>query len=192
SLTEAAARAERQVNVLQAHKAVLQAEIALGTARRNRKDGDVRSLNVLSAAETGIINAVKARGEALEAVDKPVGDYTHFTPIYPQSSTGRRTALARWTTSPDNPLAARVAINHIWLRHFGSPLVPTVFDFGLNGKPPTNQAMLDWLACKLMENGWRMKAIQMLIVTSRTYKLASTATMTNDQVATTNGSENHF
>ena len=49
-------------------------------------------------------------------------------------------ALARWITSPDNPLAARVAINHIWLRHFGTPLVPTVFDFGMNGKPPTNQA----------------------------------------------------
>src|SRR5439155_4760604 len=107
SLTEAAARAEREVNVMQAKKAVLQAEITLGTARRNKKDGDVRSLNVLSAAETGIINAVKARGEALAALDKPLGDYTHFTPVYPQTSTGRRTALARWITSPNNPLAAR-------------------------------------------------------------------------------------
>jgi Protein of unknown function (DUF1553) len=118
---------------------------------------------------------VKARGEALEALDKPLGDYTHFTPVYPQASTGRRTALARWITSPDNPLAARVAINHMWLRHFGSPLVPTVFDFGVNGKPPTNQALLDWLACELTENGWRMKPIHKLIVTSRTYQLSSSA-----------------
>src|SRR5262245_30230381 len=173
ALVEAAVRAERQVNVLQAQKAVLQAEIALGTARRNKKEGDVRSLNVLSAAETGIVNAVKARGDALEAVDKPLGDYTHFTPVYPKTSTGRRTALARWITSPDNSLAARVAINHIWLRHFGSPLVPTVFDFGMNGKPPTNQALLDCLACELIENGWHMKPIHKLIVTSRTYQLSS-------------------
>ena len=94
-------------------------------------------------------------------------------PLSRHTSTGRRLALARWITSPDNPLAARVAINHIWLRHFGSPLVPTVFDFGMNGKPPTNQPLLDWLAIELMENGWQMKPIHKLIVTSRTYRLAS-------------------
>jgi hypothetical protein len=175
ALFEAAARAEREMKVLESQKGVLQAEITLGTARRNKKEGDVRSLNVLSAAETGIINAVKARGEALAALDKPLGDYTHFTPIYPQTSTGRRTALARWITSSENPLAARVAINHIWLRHFGTPLVPTVFDFGMNGKLPTNQPLLDWLAVELMENGWRMKPIHKLIVTSRAYRLRSSA-----------------
>ena len=174
-LSATAARVERDLKVLESQKGVLQAEIALGTARRNKKDGDVRSLNVLSAAETGITNAVKARGEAIDALDRLLGDYTHFTPIYPQSSTGRRTALARWLTSPDNPLTARVAINHIWMRHFVTPLVPSVFDFGMNGKPPTNQALLDWLAVELMENGWQMKHIHKLIVTSRTYGLASSA-----------------
>ncbi|HMC11109.1 MAG TPA: DUF1553 domain-containing protein, partial [Pirellulaceae bacterium] len=173
ALAEAAAKAEGEVKLLQAQKGVLQAEIALATARRNKKEGDVRSLNVLSAAETGITNAVKARGEALDALNKPLTDYTHFAPIYPQTSTGRRTALARWITSKDSPLAARVAINHIWLRHFGTPLVPSVFDFGINGKPPTNQPLLDWLASELMENGWQMKPIHKLIVTSRTYRLAS-------------------
>lgn len=191
ALSEAAARAEREQKVLEAEKAVLQAEIALGTARRNKKDGDVRSLNVLSAAETGIANAVKARGEAIEALSKPLGDYTHFTPVYPQMSTGRRTALARWITSPDNPLAARVAINHIWLRHFGSPLVPTVFDFGMNGKPPTNQALLDWLAVELMAPasgypGWRVKPIHKLIVMSRAYRLASTAQIQDPKSKTQN------
>ncbi|HEY2411057.1 MAG TPA: PSD1 and planctomycete cytochrome C domain-containing protein, partial [Pirellulaceae bacterium] len=173
ALAEAAARAERDLSVLQAKKGVLQAEINLTTARRNKKDGDVRSLNVLTAAENGIVAAVKARGDVIEALEKPLGDYTHFAPIYPQTSTGRRLALARWITAPDNPLAARVAINHIWLRHFGTPLAPTVFDFGLNGKPPTNQPLLDWLATELISNGWRMKPIHKLIVTSRTYRLAS-------------------
>ncbi len=180
ALAEAAARAERDLAVLQAQKAVIQAEIALTTARRNKKDTDVRSLNVLTAAENGIIAAVKARGDAIDALDKPLGEYTHFAPIYPKASTGRRTALARWITSPDNPLAARVAINHVWLRHFGSPLVPSVFDYGINGKPPTNQAILDWLACELIAPasgypGWHMKPIHKLIVTSRTYRLSSSA-----------------
>jgi hypothetical protein len=173
ALAEAAARAERDISLLQAQKGVLQAEITLTTARRNKKDGDVRSLNVLTAAENGIIAAVKARGDAVETLNKPLGDYTHFTPIYPKTSTGRRLALARWIASPNNPLAARVAINHIWLRHFGTPLVPTVFDFGLNGKPPSNQALLDWLATELMNKDWHMKPIHKLIVTSRTYRLAS-------------------
>ena len=65
-----------------------------------------------------------------------------------------------------------MAINHIWMRHFGSPLVPTVFDFGLNGKPPTHPALLDWLAVELMDHGWRMKPIHRLIVTSTAYRMS--------------------
>jgi hypothetical protein len=60
------------------------------------------------------------------------------------------------------------------MRHFGEGLVPTVFDFGLNGKPPTNPALLDWLAVELMDRGWSMKAVHRLIVTSATYRMQST------------------
>jgi hypothetical protein len=73
----------------------------------------------------------------------------------------------------DNPLTARVAINHIWMRHFGRPLVPTVVNFGLNGKPPSHPELLDWLAAELMEKDWSMKAIHRLMVTSNTYRLQS-------------------
>jgi hypothetical protein len=90
--------------------------------------------------------------------------------------------LARWITSPENPLTARVAINHLWLRHFGSPLVASVFDFGINGKRPSNQPLLDQLAIELMENGWRMKPIHKQIVMSRTYRLASSVGA-NEQLA---------
>jgi hypothetical protein len=93
--------------------------------------------------------------------------------MYPAQSTGRRTALANWITSRDNPLAARVAANHIWMRHLGAPIVPTVFDFGLNGKPPTNQPLLDWLATELLDHGWSMKHLHRLIVTSATYRMRS-------------------
>ncbi|MDB5174426.1 MAG: hypothetical protein JWN51_3199, partial [Phycisphaerales bacterium] len=120
-------------------------------------------------------DACKAWADAQSAADHPSAAYSSLGTVYPASSTGRRLALARWITSRENPLAARVAINHIWTRHFGEPLVPTVFDFGLNGKPPTNPQLLDWLAVELMDGQWKMKAIHRLIVTSSAYRMQSTA-----------------
>ena len=61
------------------------------------------------------------------------------------------------------------------MRHLGVPLVSTVFDFGLNGKPPTNPALLDWLAVELMDGGWSMKQVHRLLVTSATYRMRSDA-----------------
>ena len=61
----------------------------------------------------------------------------------------------------------------MWLRHFGQPLVPTVFDFGHAGKPPTHPELLDWLAVELVEAGWSMKHLHRLMVTSQTYRLSS-------------------
>lgn len=95
-------------------------------------------------------------------------------------STGRRLALARWLTRRDNPLTARVAANHIWLRHFGKAIVATTFNFGADGQPPTNPALLDWLAAELMEpsqgdgSAWSMKHLHRLIVTSNAYRMSST------------------
>jgi hypothetical protein len=102
-----------------------------------------------------------------------------FTPrvteSFPKTSSGRRLALARWIVSKDNPLAARVAVNHIWLRHFGAPLVGTVFDFGKHGQPPTHPALLDWLAVEFMERGWNMKRMHRLMVTSTAYRMDSSS-----------------
>ncbi len=94
---------------------------------------------------------------------------------FPATSTGRRSALANWLVDPRNPLTARVAVNHIWNRHFGQPLVPTVFDFGRNGTPPTHPELLDWLASELIESGWSMKHLHRLIVHSATYQMSTTA-----------------
>ncbi len=105
-------------------------------------------------------------------------------PSYPATSTGRRLALARWITDRNNPLAARVAVNHIWLRHFGKGIVPTEFDFGRNGRPPSHPALLDWLAGEFMAHGWSMKHMHRLIVTSRAYRMDSQsnpANMTRDR-----------
>jgi hypothetical protein len=128
-------------------------------------------------------------------------------PTYPATSTGRRLALARWITDQRNPLAARVAMNHLWLRHFGKGIVPTEFDFGRNGQAPTHPALLDWLAAEFMTpspqpsppkggegekitsspplggegrvRGWSMKSMHRLIVTSRTYRMDSQSSPAN-------------
>src|SRR5262249_19580472 len=80
----------------------------------------------------------------------------------------------RWLTDQCNPLTARVAVNHLWARHFGQGIVPTVHDFGRNGRPATHPALLDWLAAELMQRGWSMKHLHKLIVTSSAYRMAST------------------
>ena len=67
-----------------------------------------------------------------------------------------------------------MAVNQIWLRHFGQGLVATPADFGRNGRPPSHPQLLDWLAAEFMAQGWSMKAVHRLLVTSRAYRRAST------------------
>jgi hypothetical protein len=81
--------------------------------------------------------------------------------------------LARWIADRTNPLTARVAINHIWMRHFGQALVDTPDNFGIQGRAPLHPEVLDWLAVELMENNWSMKHIHRIIVTSQAYRRAS-------------------
>ncbi len=92
---------------------------------------------------------------------------------YPSVSTGRRTALADWMTDRRNPLTARVAVNHVWTRHFGQPLVEPLNDFGRRTAAPPLQDLLDWLAVEFMEADWSMKHLHRLIVSSRAYRLSS-------------------
>ena len=92
---------------------------------------------------------------------------------YRKVSTGRRLALARWIVDRSNPLTARVAVNHVWARHFGEPLAASVYDFGLRTPRPEHHALLDWLAVEFMESGWSFKHLHRLILTSRAYAMTS-------------------
>src|SRR5205814_154513 len=85
----------------------------------------------------------------------------------------RRLPLARWLTSRDNPLMARVIVNRVWQYHFGVGLVRTPSDFGTMGEPPTHPELLDWLACWFVEHGWSLKALHRLIATSTTYRIST-------------------
>jgi hypothetical protein len=93
----------------------------------------------------------------------------------PPASTGRRLALARWICDRHNPLAARVAVNHVWARHFGRPLVENVADFGRRSGPPAQQPLLDWLAVEFMAHDWSMKWLHRLLLTSAAYRMQSAA-----------------
>jgi hypothetical protein len=92
---------------------------------------------------------------------------------YARVSTGRRLALARWIVDRRNPLTARVAVNHVWARHFGEPLVSPTSDFGARTARPELIDLLDWLAVELMESGWSLKHLHRLIVTSEAYRMKS-------------------
>ncbi len=89
-----------------------------------------------------------------------------------------RLELARWLVDGNNPLTARVAVNHFWNRYFGSGLLSTPDNFGVQSPPPSHPELLDWLACEFVDSGWDMKAMQRLIVTSATYRQSSDATTT--------------
>jgi len=203
---KAAASAERLLAVAQASENVARSEQALADLRQTQAAADKAKAHTkaadakLAEAEKKRVDAIAALKKAEEAAKKTDGAYTPLSGSlkafesstetdterrkpYPTTSTGRRTALAKLLTDRGNPLVARVAANHIWLRHTGRPLVPTVFDFGRKGTPPTNPELLDWLALELMEGGggretrpgkpWSMKRLHRLIITSSTYRLSS-------------------
>jgi hypothetical protein len=94
-------------------------------------------------------------------------------PPFPRNQPRNRLGLARWLTDRTNPLAARVVVNRIWRMHFGRGLVATQEDFGSQGKLPSHPELLDWLAGRFMDDGWDVKALHRLIVTSQTFRQAS-------------------
>jgi hypothetical protein len=160
-----AALAERAATTLRLSAAELIAEFNLAEleGKRSAKDQIVAAHAAVAAAHQAVLDAQSAAANNDE--------FTLLSPTYPAKSTGRRTVLAKAIANRENPLTARVAVNHVWMRHFGRPLVETVFDFGHNGKLPTHPKLLDWLAIEFMENNWSMRHLHRLMVLSSTYRL---------------------
>jgi len=156
-----------------AEEAVLAAEGTLA-AQPSQETADEKGKAERKKAEEALTAARQKLDAARTECEKRV-DYPPLDKLYPTVSSGRRLALARWIAQRNNPLTARVAVNHIWLRHFGEPLVPTVFNFGVNGAKPVNEELLDWLAVEFMESGWSMKSLHRLMVTSHAYRMRSTS-----------------
>lgn len=161
-----------------------QAEEKGAQAKLDKAEEDESAKKKLESAKKEVADASAKLAEAEKtAAAEATTDYKpRPAEIFPDVSTGRRLALAKWITSRENPLTARVAMNHIWLRHFGQGIVPTPADFGFNGKPPTDPALLDWLAAEFMKRDWNMKEMHRLIVTSATYRMASTPDPANAKI----------
>ncbi|MDB3941972.1 DUF1553 domain-containing protein, partial [Verrucomicrobiales bacterium] len=91
-------------------------------------------------------------------------------PPFPDKAPQNRLGLAQWLVSGNHPLTARVAMNRYWQKYFGTGIVKTAEDFGVQGQAPSHPELLDWLATEFVDSGWDVAAMQKLIVTSRTYR----------------------
>jgi hypothetical protein len=89
-----------------------------------------------------------------------------------------RSDLGRWIVNPENPLTARVMANRVWGWHFGRGIVATPNDFGRMGARPSHPELLDWLANRFVEGGWKLRPLHRMIVLSNTYQQASTSPLT--------------
>ena len=146
--------------------APLQRAVAAGAAEIEALEAAYADPAKAPLALRGAVKSAESNVESAQSKARP----------FPDTSTGRRTALANWVADPKNPLTARVAVNHVWLRHFGAPLVPNVFELGRKGAPPSHPELLDWLAVEFMESGWDVKHVMRLMVRSAAYKRDSRAT----------------
>jgi hypothetical protein len=116
------------------------------------------------------------RGEYTQPTDRVEPDVPAFLNPLPPGAPHDRLAFARWLASRDNPLTARVTVNRAWAAFFGRGIVKTTEDFGYQGDPPTHPELLDWLAVEFMNQGWSMKKLHRLIVTSAAYRQSSKMT----------------
>ena len=163
------ARQTNQLAPLLARRSALETQFATATAAtpmiyagRFTKPGDTRLMH---------------RGDPMQPreIIAPGGLARFGAPLQLAAETAepeRRLALARWIADPQHPLTARVIVNRLWHYHFGQGIVNTPSDFGLNGARPTHPELLDWLATELIAQGWHLKPIHRLIVTSHAFRQA--------------------
>jgi hypothetical protein len=116
------------------------------------------------------------RGAYLSKKEKVVFDAPGFLPPLPKEAPKNRLGLAQWLFRPEHPLTARVQVNRQWQHFFGFGIVRTSEDLGVQSDRPTHQELLDWLSVEFRESGWQTKALQRLIVTSKTYRQSSHVT----------------
>jgi len=128
---------------------------------------------------------------SLKAQEGPQENGNAKVQTYPETSTGRRLALARWIADKRNPLTARVLVNHVWTRHFGTPLVADVGDFGRRSVAPLHQDVLDSLTTGFMDNGWSMKWLHRTLVLSDLYRRSSSNAGADAQTIAADP-DNHF
>ncbi len=143
-------------------------------ARKLRMPGKVDpSVRLVSHILTG--GSLEAPGETVQpgvmsALGVPVTEAGDDPYVIGDGLTGRRLALAKWIADPRNPLTSRSIVNRIWQHHFGKPIAGNPNNFGVKGDKPTHPELLDWLAADFVEQGWTIKRLHKLIMTSGAYR----------------------
>lgn len=196
-LADAAMRTDEQKKLVRDHAAQLERETTrfLSEAQQAEIQGLERQINQLQQATPELprgyfLHEPKAafapthlliRGKATQpgpetppAVPEVLAMKQPQFPA-PDRTSLRRLTFARWLASRGNPLTARVIVNRVWQHHFGEGLVRTPSDFGVMGEKPTHPELLDWLATWFMDNGWSIKKLHRLILSSSAYRMSKVA-----------------
>lgn len=179
-------RDQKQVNQLQKHyreevttdAAYIDVRNQLAAQQKARTDLD-------NTIPTTLIWKEKAKPEPARILkrgeyDQPGDEVTRRTPLYlppmPVEASQDRLGLAQWLIDPQNPLTARVTVNRFWQQLFGTGIVKTSEDFGLQGEPPSHPLLLDWLAVTFLQDGWDVKQLMKRMVLANSYRQASVIT----------------
>ncbi|MBW3624294.1 MAG: DUF1553 domain-containing protein [Armatimonadetes bacterium] len=162
-------------NVDEPHKKL---SAALAEARKMRDDHDnaIPTTMVMKELDKPRETRVLLRGMYDQKGEKVSPGTPGFLPAMPPGAARNRLGLAQWLVDPQHPLTSRVAVNHLWQMLFGTGLVKTSEDFGVQGERPSHPELLDWLATEYMRTGWDTKAMVRMIVTSSAYRQSSKLT----------------
>jgi mono/diheme cytochrome c family protein len=159
----------------QAELAPLRQRLTAIEAEKKKLDQQMPVTYVFRETPTPVQAYILKRGEYDQRGTKVGRDTPAFLPALP-AGVKDRLVLARWMLSAEHPLTARVAVNRYWQQLFGTGLVRTAEDFGVQGEPPSHPELLDWLAVEFRESGWDTKAMLKLLVTSAAYRQSSRVT----------------
>ncbi len=152
------------------------AELKALRLRREDFTGTIPTTMVMAEMKKPRDTFVLARGDYRNQTDKVEPGVPAILPKLPEGAPLNRLTLAQWLVDPGHPLTSRVAVNRFWQMYFGYGIVKTQEDFGVQGELPVHPELLDWLATEFVRNGWDIRAMQRLIVTSATYRQSSKVT----------------
>ncbi|PYJ04032.1 MAG: hypothetical protein DME25_10630, partial [Verrucomicrobia bacterium] len=177
----AAKRSPEQRRLLAAHYRTVSPairKIEREIFRLNEREAELANAKyttlVLKELEQPRTTHIQVRGNFLDKGKEVTAGVPAILPPLPADKPANRLALARWLVSRENPLTARVTVNRLWERVFGTGLVKTSEDFGKQGETPSHPELLDWLACEFAD-AWDIKHVLKLIVMSATYRQSATA-----------------
>jgi hypothetical protein len=154
----------------------LYAQLIALQEQKSKLQDSITSVMVMAEMKKPRETFILGRGQYDNPREKVSPGVPAFLPPLPPGAPANRLALAQWLVSPKNPLTARVAVNRYWQDCFGVGIVKTAEDFGSQGEQPSHPQLLDWMATEFVSNGWDIKVMMRMIVTSATYRQSSRET----------------